>query len=209
MKKKTSLRKLEGMHTAETAAETLGISRQSAINLLSKLKKEGYVTTSGGGRQKRIYKITMRKQRKREKGMFDIINKYSPNMKIAEWYDHQVHGEYTAEDALLDAIETKSFRAILASLRLFNHITDWKKLYTLAKKRDIWQQTGALYDLSKIYFRVRKKPKNYLGRKFSKRKYIIRKYVTKENKFRSIEKKWNIGIPFRKGDMHKVIYDYA
>ncbi len=69
--------KIEGLQTVETAAKELNLSRQSAINLLSKLKKMEYVTVSGGGKQKRLYKITMRKQRKRKPGMFDIINKYS------------------------------------------------------------------------------------------------------------------------------------
>ena len=60
-----TLRKLEGLHTIETAAETLKISRQSALNLLSKLKKQNYITTSGGGKKKRIYKITMKRQLQR------------------------------------------------------------------------------------------------------------------------------------------------
>jgi len=203
------LREIEGLQTVETVAESLNITTNSALNLLSRLKKQGYVSRSGGGKQKRLYKITLRKQRKRDKGMFDIINKYSPNMKLHHWHDHQVHGNYTVEDALLDAIETKSFRAILASLRLFNHIKDWKKLYNGAKKRGIWQQTGALYDLARMHFRVRKIPKSYLGEKFPKKDYIIREYAAKEGMFRAIEKKWNICIPFRKGDMQKVIYDYA
>ncbi|HLC67078.1 MAG TPA: hypothetical protein VJK52_05560, partial [Candidatus Nanoarchaeia archaeon] len=115
------LRKLEGLHTVETVMKTLNITRQSALNLLSRLKKQQHVTTSGGGKQVRFYKIMMRKQLPRVPGMFDIINKYSPHMKLAPWYDHQVHGPYGPEEALIDAIQTKSFRVILASLRLFNH----------------------------------------------------------------------------------------
>src|SRR3989338_7770455 len=141
-----ALRKLEGLQTAETAAKALGIGRQSAINLLSRLKKEGYVTTSGGGKIKRLYKVSMKKQRQRDPGMFDIINKYSP-MKLAEWYDHQVHGRYGPEEALVDALQTQSFRAILASMRLFNHITDWPKLYRLANERGVWAKLRALYDV--------------------------------------------------------------
>ena len=136
MKQDDVLKTLEGLHTIETVAEALNIKNQSALNLISKLKKQGYVTTRGGYKQKRLYKIT--KQRKRDKGMFDIINKYSP-MKLAPWYDHQVHGAYGPEEALIDALQTQSFRAILASMKLFNHITDWPKLYNLAKKKDCWQ----------------------------------------------------------------------
>ena len=201
--KEKILRKLEGLHTIETAAETLQMSRQATLNLLSKLKKQGYVTTSGGGKQKRLYKITMRKQRKRDKGMFDIINKYSPNMKLAEWYDHQVHGEYGPEEALVDAVETQSFRVILASLRLYNHITDWKKLHKLAKEKGIWQQVGALHELAKRYFRIRKIPANYAGCRFMHKKHLIKDYKTEEQEFKNIEHKWGVYIPFKKNDFGK------
>ena len=182
------LQKLEGLHTIETLAETLNIKRQSALNLISKLKKEGYVTTNGGRHQKRFYKITTKKQRNRDYGMFDIINKYSP-MKLAPWYDHQVHGIYTEEDALIDAIQTQSFRVILASMRLFNHVHDWTKLYKLAKEKNCWQKVGALYDISKIYFRVKKMPLLYQHQKFIKKQFLIKRYTTTEKIFYSIKKK--------------------
>lgn len=196
--------KLEGLHTAETAAETLGIGRQSAINLLSRLKKEGYVATSGGGKQKRLYKITTRKQRKRDPGMFDIINKHSP-MKVNEWYDHQVHGPYGPEEALVDAVQTKSFRLILASLRLFNYITNWKKLYNLASEGGVWQQIGALYDVARMNIKTKAMPLKYSKGQFKNKKYLIKAYPTKEDIFKKIEKKWNVAVPFRKGDLYKVI----
>lgn len=204
MKHDDALRKLEGLQTVETAAEKLGIGRQSALNLLSKLKKEQHATVSGAGRRKRIYKITMRKQRPRSEGMFDIINKHSP-MKISEWYDHQVHGSYGPEEALVDALQTQSFRAILASMRLFSHITDWPKLYKLAKQKNCWQKVGALHDLAKKYFRVKEIPKSYLRKKALHRAFLIKNYPTKEPAFYPIEKKWKTAIPFRKGDVDRVI----
>ena len=197
------LRKIEGLQTVETIAEALNIKMDSALNLICKLKKQGYITTSGGGRQKRLYKVTLRKQRKRDKGMFDVINKYSP-MKLNPWYDHQVHGKYGPEEALVDAVQTRSFRVILASLRLFNHIVDWKKLHAMAKERDVWQQIGALYDTSKLYFRARKMPKRYLKPGYKKKEYLIRDYLTKEDKYKRISKIWNVEIPFREKDMAKV-----
>ena len=200
------LKKLEGLQTIETVAEALKIGKQSALNLLSKLKKEGYVTTRGGGKRKRLYKITTVKQRVREPGMFDIINRYSP-MKLNPWYDHQVHGEYGPEEALVDAIGTGSFRAILASMRLFNHIKDWSKLYSLAKKKGCWQKVGALYDVAKMHFKVKKMPDTYRGYEFRKKQYLIRDYPTKEGALKEIGKKWNVAIPFRKGDIAKVKYD--
>lgn len=197
------LRKLEGLHTIETAMQALGMKRQSTLNLLSKLKKEQYVTTSGGGRQKRLYKVTMRKQRPRDPGMFDIINKYSPHMKLAEWYDHQVHGIYGPEEALIDAIETQSFRVILASLHLFKHIKDWKKLYKLANEHDCWNKVGALYDVARL---VIAKVRHHLLKPVKHHKvYLIKNYPTYESRFLKFEKKWFVKIPFSMADFNKVI----
>ena len=197
------LRKIEGLQTIEAVAEALNIKKQSALNLISKLKKQGYVATSGGRQQKRLYKITARKQRKRDLGMFDIINRYSP-MKLAPWYDHQVHGHYGPEEALIDAIQTQSFRVILASLRLFNHITDWPKLYKLAKEKECWQKVGALYDVARLYFRINTMPLRYQNQKFIKKQYIIKRYNTTEKMYNSIKNKWNVEIPLQAGDIRKV-----
>lgn len=198
-----ALLKLEGLHTIETIAEALGITRQSALNLVSKLKKQGHVTTSGGGRKKRLYKITARKQRPRKRGMFDIINKHSP-MKLNPWYDHQVHGRYGPEEALIDAIQTRSFRAILASLRLFNHITNWPRLYKLAKEQDCWQKVGALYDLARMHFKVRKMPQKYQRRKKEKYKWKKISTLKNRNNFPEIQGKWHVYIPFNKKDLVEV-----
>lgn len=204
MEQNDILLKLEGLHTVETVAESLNIKNQSALNLISKLKKQGYVTTSGGHKQKRLYKITAKKQRKRDKGMFDIINRYSP-MKLSPWYDHQVHGTYGPEEALIDALQTQSFRVILASMKLFNHIADWPKLYKLAKEKKCWQKVGALYDISKMYFRVKKMPSRYQHQKFIKKQFLIKRYNTTEKIYYPIKSKWNVEIPFQIGDIKKVI----
>ncbi len=198
------LAKLEGLHTLETAMRITKMTKQSTINLLSRLKKEGYVQTRGGRQQKRFYTISQKKFRKRDLGMFDIINKYSPSMKLAEWYDHQVHGRYTIEDALVDAIKTRSFRAILASLHLFKHILDWKYLHRIAKQKDCWQQVHALHDVARTQFRVAAMPKRYKDEQFSHKKYLIRDYATKEPMFMPMRNRWNVEIPFRKGDMEKL-----
>ncbi|MBI2581266.1 hypothetical protein HYV85_05690 [Candidatus Woesearchaeota archaeon] len=199
-----TLRKLEGLHTVETAARTLNLTRQSTINLLSKLKNEGYVTVNGGGKQPRLYRIMMRKQRPRSPGMFDIINKYSP-MKLAPWYDHQVHGHYGPEEAVVDAIQMQSFRAILASMRLFNHITDWPRLYRLAREKGVWQKVGALYDVAGTYFHERKMPLRYRHPVLKKKESLIRDYPTELQSFLPIEQKWNVAVPFRRGDIAKVM----
>lgn len=202
------LLELEGLQTVDTVAEKLGIEKQSALNLLSKLKEENYVTREGGGKQKRIYRITARKQRPRSPGMFDIVNKYSP-MKVMPWFDHQVHGHYGPEEALIDAIETQSFRLILASMKLFNNIKDWNKLHKIASEKGIWQKVGALYDLSRKYFRVRRMPKKYMEKKKFPKQYLIKDYPTADEKFKIIEQEWNVAIPFKKMDILKVKNDNA
>jgi len=204
MDQEETLKKLEGLQTVDMVSYALDIKKQSALNLLSKLKKQGYVTTTGGGHQKRLYKITSRKQRKRDKGMFDIINKYS-SMKLMPWYDHQVHGSYGSEEALIDAVQTQSFRVILASMGLFNHITDWGKLYKLAKEKNCWQKVGALYDVARLYFRVKKMPLRYQKQKFLKKQFLIKRYNTTEKIYYPIKNKWNVEIPFKTGDIRKVI----
>src|SRR3989344_8944243 len=144
------LKKLEGLQTVDTAAQALSMRKQSALNLIVKLKKEKNATVNGGGKQKRIYKITTTRQLPRVPGMFDILNKYNSHFKLNPWYDHQVHGIYGPEEALIDAIQTQSFRVILASLHLFKHINDWKRLHSIAKREGVWQQTGALHDLARM-----------------------------------------------------------
>lgn len=199
------LRKIEGLQTIETAAKALGMNEQSVLNLFTKLKKQGYVTVSGGGKIKRIYRITMRKQLPRDPGMFDIINKYSPNMKLNPWYDHQVHGQYGPEEALVDALQTESFRVILASMYLYDHITDWTKLYQLAKRKKCWQKAGALYDVARMFIKVRKMPEKYRKGTWRKQIFFIRDYRTKEDHFFPVSKKWNVQIPFRMGDIEKAL----
>src|SRR3989344_6589920 len=195
------LRKIEGWQSAEDLARELNIKKESAINLISRLKKEGYVSTIGGGRKVRIYKIKSRKQRKRDYGMFDIINKYSTRqLQISEWYDHQVHGVYGPEEALIDAIGTQSFRVILASLHLFKHITDWKKLYKLANERDCWNKVGALYDVARLFFKAVRIPSRYYH--VLSQKWVQLSQLRKKN-FPDIAEKWRVFIPFNINDMRE------
>ena len=96
------LLQLSGLQTIETVAKALHIKRQSALNVISRLKKEGYITVQGGGKRKRLYTITATKQRPRQIGMWDILNQHNPNFKLNPWYDHQVHGGYSVEEALIE-----------------------------------------------------------------------------------------------------------
>ncbi len=197
--------KLEGLHTIDTVMRELGVKRQTALNILCKLKKMQYCTVTGGGKQPRIYKITMTKQRPRKQGMFDILNKYNPTFKLSPWYDHQVHGTYTVEDAIIDAIQTRSFRTILATLRLFNHVKNWKKLYRLARERQCWNKVGALYETAKRTFRAKFLPHKYAHPITNKKEYLTEySRETRDPRFLPIEKKWHVPISFTKGDLSKV-----
>ena len=200
-----TLRTIEGLHTEETLMKALAIKRQSVKNLLTKLKKEHHMTVWAKGK-KRIYKITIAKQRPRSLGMFDILNKYNPNFQLQPWYDHQVHGEYTVEDAIVDAVKTKSFRVLLSTLKLYNHVTNWVTLYHLAKKNNCWNQVGALYDVARLHERVRHIPKRYRPNTSEKKHFLLqRNYPTSNKQYKPIEKKWNVPIPFLEGDIKKVI----
>ncbi len=201
MNQEKLLKTLEGLHTIETVMEALNLKRQSAINIISKLKKEGYVTTSGGPR-KHLYKITPYKQRPRRDGMFDLLNRYNKNFRLSPWYDHQVHGRYRVEDAILDAIDTKSFRAILATLRLFNHIKDWPYLYREAKKRESWQKVGALCDVGRAHFKMGRMPKHYSAPHTKEWNQMTR--LNDRGNFPPIAKKWKVFIPFNEHDVMEV-----
>lgn len=198
------LRKLEGIKTIEMIMEEVGLTKQSALNLVSKLKKEQHLTYFSKKRPP-LYYITVRKQRPRKPGMFDIINKHSPHFQINPWFDHQVHGPYGPEEALIDAIQTKNIRVILASTRLFNHITDWHKLFTLSKKYNSWQKIGALYDVARLFFRVRRIPSRYRNANYKKwRRLLERKYKTTYEPFKPIAQRWKVHIPYTKADMRDI-----
>jgi hypothetical protein len=153
------LKGLEGKHTVETLAEKRKITKQAAVNLISKLKKEGYAQTSGGGRQKRIYTIKILPIRPTN-GLYDVLNKYSSE-KLAPAFKHYVHGRYSVENAVIDALEINDIRTLEAAKSLFLHVKDWKKLFDMAKKKNITAKLMQLYQQAKSTRKVRKIPKRY------------------------------------------------
>lgn len=197
------IEKLQGKQTVETAMEELGIGRQSAVNLISKLKKEGFASVSGGGKQKRIYTISLKRNTEEANGLFTIINKHS-KIKVAPKFKHVVHGQYSSEEALIDAIELNDFRVLLASLSLFNHIKSWKKLYQLAKEKECRRILGALYDLARMNMKTRSIPKKtYKLLLDSKDRKTISIY-SKKSHFPKIYEKWKIRVPFSESDLEMV-----
>ena len=149
----------EGKFTVETFAKERNISRQAAINLLSKLKEKGLVLVSGGGRQKRIYTITNTPQ-KPTNGFYDIVNKYSPE-KLTPSFKHYTHGKYTIEHVIIDGIKINDSRTLQATKHLFRHITNWKRLFMLAKKDNLIKEVHELYEKARQTVKCKKMPKRY------------------------------------------------
>ncbi len=198
-------RRLEGLQTIKSVMKKLGISRSTAIKYLHFLRKKGFVETSGGGKQPRMYKIKLISLVKTgNPGLYETINKYS-RIKIVEPYEHRIiRQKVTVEGALIRAITTEKFRTILASLALFNRINNWSKLYTYAKDKDCRNKVGALHELAKQFIRVKKidgRIRNKLLKAKDRSKYIIPKM--KSDDFKDIEKKYNVFIPFNKADLER------
>src|SRR3989344_3426331 len=110
------LNKLEGLSTIELIAKKLNLKKNTAIKKIHELRKLGYVETSGGGKQPRLYRISrIRIQKVGSPGLYDIINKNSP-IKLSKPYEHRiVNGKLSIEEAIVRAVKSGDFRLILAS----------------------------------------------------------------------------------------------
>lgn len=148
-----------GKFTIETFAKKTGLTRQAALNKLSKLKQKGYVTVTGGGRQKRIYTIHKTPQFP-SNGFYSVVNKYSPE-KLVPKFKHRVFGNYTVEHAIIDGILIGDSRTLEATSHLFKHVKNWKRLFDLAKKHGIKGKVRDLYEKARKNFKVRAMPKRY------------------------------------------------
>lgn len=196
------LKKLEGKHTVDTIMQATGLTKASALNYITQLKKQGYLKTSGGGRQKRIYTIST-KQFTRGAGMFTILNKYAKN-PVVPAFQHIVHGNYGPEHAFVDALLLKDFRILQQSLYILDHIKKWKLLHALAKKHNMEPIVGALYDFARITIKTRRMPdtmRNSLVKKRPKiRIEIISGLRTNDSVIKKISDYWNVELPFSAKD---------
>lgn len=195
---------LQGLQTVETIQDKLKISKRTAINYVSMLKKGGFVSKMGGGR-KRIYSISpIIMKLEGEPGLHETINKYS-NVKLVYPYHSRIHGKkYRVEDAIIEAIKTENYRVIIAAMPLFNHVKDWSLLCRLAKENNVSNKVGALYDLTRTIIRTKrmdKRTENCLKR-YRKRAYLIG--IKKGREYLDIEKKWNVVIALRRGDLMRL-----
>ncbi len=200
------LRRIEGKHTLDTVMKETNLTKESALNLLSSLRRKGYVRTEGGGKQKRIYTISPKRMQKGT-GLFTLINKYA-KVKIVPSFVHIVHGRYREENALIDAIETKDVRTLQAAIYLFAHIKNWTMLHALAKKKHVEPVVGVLYDFARTVTRTRKMPEHVrqaLLRMRPKKKIEIVSHTHADSgQINTIEHTWNVALPFSKQDQEEM-----
>jgi len=190
---------IEGKQTLETISKRLNLTKNSAANLVSKLKKQGYLKRSGGGKQPRIYTISLKTSTQLKDGMFDILNKYSP-IKLIPPFIHKVRGNYRIEDAIIDLIRLNNIRVLAGVTYLFNKIADWA--YLRKKAIGIEARLGALYDFTRTIRKTKKMPNNIKSAMLKKRPKEIDYWIIKKDP-NSIEKKWNTTVPLRGEDFDK------
>lgn len=202
MELEKTARKLQGLQTVLSISKTLKISKRTAINYAYRLRKAGYLETDYGSNKVRMYRISTLQKKKRGYSLYELLNKNS-RIKLATKEDYIIHKDEkpTIEEILVRAIITKQFRTILASLALFNKITNWSRLRNLAENYNLGRKTGALYDVARTIMRVRRMDKrtrkSFLRSKGSG--YIIKNVRSKD--YKEIENKWRVYIPFNKQDL--------
>jgi len=202
MNARDTARKLEGIHNIESIKNILNISRQTAINYISELRRAGYVKTRYAYNHKRIYHISLMNKIGGE-SYYQIINSMSP-IQLTESEVYKIYGRKPIlEETLIYAIKTRKLRVILAALSLFKHINNWTLLSELARKNKVERKVGALYDLAKQTFKIRRMNKKYretnLPKKVDKYAFIIHGFKSKD--FIKIQDLWKIYIPFNKSDL--------
>ena len=196
-------KRLEGINTLKMVRENLNVQKSTAIKMLSLLRKEGFVETSGGGKKPRLYTISpIRIAGKEHLGLYDIINKYS-KIKLFKPFEHKVMDrKLSIEEAIPMAVKEGNFRLVLAALGLFNYVKDWSRLCYYSKKYNVMRKVGALYEIARSYMKTRRmdeRTKKSLLKGKEKDKFIIKPIKAKD--FKDIGKKWKVYIPFNKADL--------
>ncbi len=199
---------IQGIYTVETLADRLKIDRTKAIYVIHRLRKIGFVKTSYGAENKRLYNISLRNK---QKGISytEKINEASPSASyaIVSSDSYYIHGRTPSyEEALIYAIKQNDVRYIIASLALFRRISDWHLLYKLAKKEGIIRKVAALYEIArKVVRKVRRMPKRFLHlaqkEKATRFSYII-DHLSSDD-FKDIERKWKVYIPLNHADIEE------
>ena len=142
------------MYTLERIAKENDISKSTARNYLTPLRKKGLVTRSG-----KIYKITQLPQLA-DTGFFSISD--TTPVKLHETHLHQVHGKkYTVEDAIIYALDKNESRYLAVAAFLCNKITHWTSLVAQLKKKQLLPRFKSIYTIARNTIRVRKMPLRY------------------------------------------------
>ena len=204
METKVLVKTLAGTRTLKNVEKKLNVSKSTALKYLSQLKKEGFVKTSGGGKQPRFYQINPIRMMEKGIGYYETINKYSP-IKLAYEKDIKIVGrDLSIEEVLVWAVKSQEFRTIIASLALFRRVRNWSKLYKFSKEANVRRKIGALYDLTRSIMKTnhmdKRIEKKHLSSKWERR-FVIKNI--KPQYFRTIEKKWNVFIPFNIYDLNR------
>jgi hypothetical protein len=190
---------IEGKQTLKTISKKLNLTKNSAANFISKLKREGYATSIGGGKQPKIYTISLKKQTKFSKGMFDILSEETP-IKLHPYFIHKVRGNYRIEDAIIELIKLNDVRPLKGIVYLLNKVHDWNYLNSISE--GVESKLGALYDFTRTIRKTRKMP-DHIRKSLLKNKNKKMKYWLFKKEPRDFEKVWNITIPLRGEDFDK------
>lgn len=194
---------MQGFYTVETLCTQLNISRTRAVYLIHKLRELGLVKTSYVANRKRLYYISIN-NRQTSLSYTDLLNRNSP-IKLASFEPYFVHGRTPSyEEVLIYALKQRNIRYIIASLSLFRKISNWSKLYHLAKKENLLLEVVVLYELSRrIVKKVKRMPLRFLNlvKKNIPKKpiFIVDKFSS--NDYQDIERKWNVYIPLNASDL--------
>lgn len=202
-------KEIEGIHTVGTLAQERGISRRTAINYLSLLRKKGYVQQIKGGK-KRLYKVSpLLLRTEGNPGLEETINAHSP-MKLAVPRLIRLKGrKLSVEDAIVEAVKTGDYRIIIAAIPLFNAVKDWLRLSRRSEEEQVSNRVGAMYELARTMVRTRRMDKRVMRRlqkqrKKQKRMAHLIKGVYKDREFQGIGKKWGVVIGLRKADLMRL-----
>lgn len=203
MKTTELLSAVRGVQTIKSVMILLGVNKKKAIYYIHRLRKAGYVKTKGASNKTRVYYISPDNRLKTE-SFYDVINRHAP-AEVSPLEETRVYGKkLTEEEALIFALNSGSIRTIIASLALFKHIKNWSLLNKLAKK-DIKREVCALYEVAKMFMRVRKMPKRFtnsaMPKKMDKYVYIIQNFSSDD--FKDVENKWKVHIPLNRADLEE------
>jgi DNA-binding transcriptional ArsR family regulator len=203
-------KRAEGIYSIELLQELLDVSKRTAVNYISKLRKKGFVKTTRGRGKKRLYTISPIKLREGgNPGFYETLNNYS-KIKIVAPCETRIHGKkISVEETIIWALQQKSYRLIIAAMSLFNHVKNWPALLMFARKENAEARVGALYDLTKTVMKVKridKRTESALQKSIcrTREKELLINDLKQEKEFAEIGKKWNVIIGLTKQDLMRL-----